>query len=80
MITITYDLITYIELPSHSRYKPNHVGHWIMCSETLNTQCSTVVLTLLYGRPANGKIGGIRTPKPLIQFLQNLAWVITSAI
>jgi len=48
------------------------------------SQCSTVVLTLLLGRPAipmeKGKIGGIRTPKPLNRLSQNLAWVITSAI
>jgi len=48
-------------------------------------QCSTVVLTLLQERPeakpmGYGKIGDVRTLKPLNRLSQNLAWVIMSAI
>jgi len=41
------------------------------------------VLKQLEGRQAklmgNGKIGGIRSPKPLYRLSQNLAWIIKSA-
>jgi len=53
-------------------------------SNTLSSQSSTVVLTLMYRRPAipmeKGKIGGIRTPKSPNRLSQNLAWVIMSSI
>ena len=51
---------------------------------TCKSQCSTVLLTLLLGRPAkpmeNGKIGSVKIPKTLNCLSQNLTWLIMSAI